>query len=180
MATVARVERALTHQTVYAGFGTQPAVGVFAFHPNGSAFNTGHFRFGYFHQFAFKPVRFNPAQVHTQQHVGPVLGFGAAGTGLNFHVAVAGVQFAGEHTAEFQRFQFFLQGGQFSADVVNGRLVVFFHRHIQQVTGIAEAVVEGVDGFYHRFQRRALFAQLLGAFGVVPHIALRQFVFDFF
>jgi hypothetical protein len=37
-----------------------------------------------------------PAGIHPHQHLGPILGLGAAGAGVDFHVAIIGVGFAGE------------------------------------------------------------------------------------
>ena len=54
------------------------------------------------HQLGLPAVLFAPAQVHAQQHLGPVLGLGAAGAGLDIEEGVGFVELAGEHAAEFQ------------------------------------------------------------------------------
>ena len=105
MTAVARVKRALTYQAMDTCFGTQPTISVFALNVNRSTFDACNFTFGDFHQLAFEAMRFDPAQVHTQQHVGPVLSLGTTRASLNFNIAVVLVHLAREHAAEFQNFQ---------------------------------------------------------------------------
>ena len=101
VATVAGVERALAHQTVYADFGTQPAKGVFTLDVHGRAFDPGDFTGRQLHDGRVETAFVSPTQVHAQQDVGPVLGFGTAGTGLDVQVGVVRVHFVAEHAAEF-------------------------------------------------------------------------------
>ena len=52
--------------------------------------------------FELVAVRLGPARVHAQQHLGPVLGLGAAGAGVDLDEAVVGVGLAGEQALELQ------------------------------------------------------------------------------
>jgi len=45
-------------------------------------------------------VRLRPADIHAQEHLGPVLSLGAAGPGMHFEIAVIGVGLAGEEALE--------------------------------------------------------------------------------
>src|SRR5690606_16349200 len=83
VAAVAGVVRALAHQPVHTDLGTQPAVGVFTLDVDGGALDARNFTGSQFHDGRFKAVMIGPAQIHAQQHVGPVLGFGATGARLN-------------------------------------------------------------------------------------------------
>ena len=180
VATVTGVERALAHQTVYTGFSTQPAVGVFAFDTDSGRFDARNVAVGGFHQLTLEAVGVDPAQVHTAHHFGPVLSFGTTGACLNFQVGVVRVQFAGEHTTEFQNFQLGLQFSEFGFHFFYRVFVVFFYRHVEQVFGICQAGIEGIDGFYHYFQRCTFLTQVLGTVGVVPDVWLSQFLLYFF
>ena len=153
MTAVTRIKRALTYQAVDACFSTQPTISVFALNVNRRAFDACNFTFGDFHQLAFEAMRFDPAQVHTQQHVGPVLSLGTTRSSLNFNIAVVLVHFAREHTTEFKHFQLSLQAVQLAFYFLYGVFVVFFNRHIQQVTGIRQAAIEVIDGLNDGFQR---------------------------
>src|SRR5690606_9219875 len=88
VATRAGVERALAHQAVHADLGTQPAEGVLALDVHGGALDAGDFTLGQLDDLGTEAALVGPAQVHAQQDIGPVLGLGAAGTGLDIQVAV--------------------------------------------------------------------------------------------
>jgi hypothetical protein len=107
VAAAGRVERRLAHQAVHAGFGAQEAVGVFAFDLQGGGLDAGHLAVGFFHHFDLEAFAFAIAQVLAQQHRGPVLGFGAAGAGLDVDEAVVRVHRIVEHPAEFHAFDDF-------------------------------------------------------------------------
>lgn len=117
-------------------------------------------------------VLVGPAQVHAQQHVGPVLGLGAAGAGLDVQVGVVRVHLAAEHAAELQLLEDLAQTLDFVGNVVDGALVVFLDRHVQQVAGVGQAAGQVVQGFHHLRQLGALAAEVLGVFGVVPDVGV--------
>ena len=180
MTTATGIERALTHQAVNAGFRTQPAVGVIANDFDGHGFNARNFTFGFFDDFGLKAARFRPAQVHAHQHAGPVLGFGAAGTGLNIEVAVGAVVFAGEHAAELKLCQLLFQPVQLSNRFVEGLFVFGFNRQLQQTSHVFQPLGHLIQGIHNGFQRRTLFTQRLGAFRFVPDVRLFQLGVYFF
>ena len=66
------------------------------------------------------------------------------------------------------------------ADLVDGRVVLFHHRQLEQLAIVGEATIEGIDGLDHGFQRRPLLAQLLGIVRVVPDVRAFQLAGDFF
>lgn len=180
MTTVARVKWTLTHQTVNAGFCPQPAVGVLALNMNGGTLDARDFTLGDFHQLAFEAMRFDPAEVHAQHHIGPILRFGTARTRLNLDVTVVFVHFAGEHATELKHFQLSLQAIEFAFYFINGVFIVFFNCHIQQVFGIDKAVIKGINGFHNRFERGTLATQFLCTIWIIPDVTLSQFMFYFF
>ena len=164
---------------MHTGFGFQPAVSIFAFEMNGGGFDAGHFTIGHFHQFGLEACTLAPAQVHAQQHAGPVLGFGAARAGLNVQVAVVGVHLAREHATEFQLGQFGVQLVEFGNDFVYGAFVVFFHRHVEQFFHVDDAGLEFLQGGDDLIQGDPLTAQVLGFFRGVPDGGVFQFAIDF-
>ena len=111
MAAVVRIERALAHQPVHADLGLEPAVGVVALDAEGGRLDAGHFAAGDLQQLGLPAAVLAPAQVHAQQHLGPVLRLGAAGAGLDVDEGVVGVHLAGEHALEFQLADALLQLG---------------------------------------------------------------------
>ncbi|RMS27317.1 hypothetical protein ALP71_05775, partial [Pseudomonas coronafaciens pv. garcae] len=179
MTAVAGVERALAHQTVNADFSTQPAKGVFALDMHGRALDAGNFTGRQLHDGCVETAFVGPAQVHAQEDVGPVLGFGATGTGLDIQIGVVGVHFATEHAAEFELFQRRTQTLDFGSHVIDGGLVFFFGGHQQQVFGIDQSGGHFVQGFDDLRQQRALAPQLLGVGRVVPDVWIFELAVDF-
>ena len=180
MTTATGVERALTHQAVNAGFGTQPAVGVIANDLDGDGFQTRNFTFRLFDNFGFEAARFCPTQVHARQHAGPVLRFGAARTCLNIEIAISAVVFAGEHTAEFQLRQLLFQHVEFCYGFVKGFFVVGFDGQLQQTGNIFQPLGHLIQRIYDSFERGTLFTQRLCAFRFVPDVRLFQLGVYFF
>ena len=179
MAAGARVERTLTHQPVHTNLGAQPAEGVFALDVDGSALDAGDFTFGQLDDLGSETALVGPAQVHTQENVGPVLRLGAAGTGLDIQVAVVRVHFAAEHAAEFQPLEDAAQTLQLGRNVVYGALVVFFDSHVEQVAGVGQSTFEIVDGFDDLRQGGSLAAQVLGVLRLVPDVGVFEFAVYF-
>src|SRR5690606_30751839 len=105
VAAVVRIEPRLAYQPVHPGLGLEPAVGVLALDPEGGRLDARHFAAGDLQQFGLPAARLGPAQVHAQQHLGPVLGLGAAGARLDVDEGVAAVHLAGEHALELQLLQ---------------------------------------------------------------------------
>ena len=119
---------------------------------DGGTLDAGHFTFLQFNDFGLEATTLGPAQVHAQQHVAPVLGFSAAGAGLDIQVGVVGIHFAGEHAAEFELLEFFIKVFEIGFDFLDGAFVVLFHRHVEQAFCIGQAVGEVVDGFNDQFK----------------------------
>ena len=79
---------------MHAGLGLQPAIGVVAADLDGGGFDAGFFALGLFEIFDLEAVLLGPARVHAQQHLGPVLAFGAAGAGMNLEIGIEPVGLA--------------------------------------------------------------------------------------
>ncbi len=179
VATIARVERRFAYQAVHAGFGAQPAVGVFAAELDRGAFDAGHLAFGDFDQFGGKAGVLTPAQIHAQQDIGPVLRLGAAGTGLDIDKGVLIVHRPGEHALELQPFEMFLLLVQIGNDRINRGFILFLDGHFQQFVGLIEFPGQFGNGVDDLFQMGPLAAQFLGMVGVVPDIRVFKFPANF-
>jgi hypothetical protein len=120
-----------------------------------------------------------PAQVHAQDHVGPVLGLGAAGTRLDVEVGVVFVHLAREHAPEFEAGKALLESCKIVLDFGDGVGVFFLGRELEQVAGVIETRRQVINRRDDVFERRALLAQRLGALGFVPDIRLFEFALNF-
>ena len=179
MAPIARIERRFAHQAVHAGFRAQPTEGVSAVEAHRGTLDTGHFAAGGLDQLGGKPLGFAPAQIHAQEHFGPVLRFGAARAGLNIQKGMVRIRGAAEHAAKFQFGQQRAQRFDVLGEVTERRLVAFLGGQFQQIESVRGAAVEFIDGAHHRLQGGAFTAQFLRALRIAPNAGLGEFKFDF-
>ncbi len=109
-------------------------------------------------------------QVHAQQHGGPVLGFGAAGAGLDFEEAGHRVGRVVEHAAEFEGgdlgFQSALSAS--TASRVSSSLSSLPMANSSRPS--FTAVIDGFENEHDAFQCSLFLAQFLGAFRIVPDL----------
>ncbi len=121
-----------------------------------------------------------PLQIHAQQHLGPVLRFGSAGTGLNLEKCVVRVEFAVEHAAELEVTEFRIHGAEFAFDVVERGGIVFGGGHLEQFAHVAETGTDALQIGDDAFQRGAFLTERLRAIRIVPHVRLLQLEFYLF
>ena len=81
---------------MHAGLGLQPAIGVGALDEDGCRFDAGLFARMLADDLDLVVAPLGPADIHALEHQRPVLAFGAAGAGVNLHIAVVGIGLAGE------------------------------------------------------------------------------------
>ena len=174
VAAVVRIERALAHQPVHADLGLQPAIGEIALDAEGGRLDAGHVAAGHFHQLGLPATALGPAQVHAQQDFGPVLGFGATGTGLDVDEGVGRVHLPGEHALEFQLLDLGLVAIQVGNHRQRGVLVLLALGQLQQFAAFAQAIEHAGDADHGLLQQRALAAEVLRVFGVVPDVRVFQ------
>ena len=167
---VAGVEWRLAHQAMNPGFGAQPAVGMGSGETHRDTFDARHFAFGDFQNFGLEAAAVAPHEVHAQQHVGPVLCLGAAGTSLDVHETVMCIHLAREHALEFEvghllasRLDILLHG-----DADFG--VVLRARKFEQFTGVSQPAAEFFQRAEFIFQARAFAPKLLCLLRVIPDI----------
>jgi hypothetical protein len=109
-----------------------------------------------------------PAQIHAQQHLGPVLRLGAAGAGLDVDECVRRIHLAREHALEFEFLDFRGQRLDVVGDRRDRALVVLAEREIEQVARFAERVRQRADAADDAIEIRAFLAEILRALRVVP------------
>ena len=56
--------------------------------------------------------------------------------------------------------------------------VVFFTRDVEQITGVLQASMDGREGINNGFEGLLLFAEVLGALGIVPDSGVFEFAVD--
>ena len=93
--------RADPHQPMHASLGLQPAIGVRAGDQQRCRLDAGLLALAGFLQLHLVAVLLGPPHIHPQQHLGPILGFGAARPGVQFHVTIVGVGLTGQQAFDF-------------------------------------------------------------------------------
>ena len=161
-----------------AGFGAQPAEGVVSPHMDRGALESCHVAAGNLDERGFETLVLGPAQVHAQHHLGPVLGFGAAGARLDIEVGVGLIHLAGEHAPEFQGFEFLQQRRKLGVGFAQQFLVTFVTGKFEPLAQLPRPCVELIDGGYRGGEFRLFAAQGLGPGGLFPDRRLGEFKLD--
>jgi hypothetical protein len=164
------VEGRDAYQPVYAGLGTQVAVGVVAADLERAAGDACHLTVGLLQHLHLKTLALAKAHIHAHEHACPILGFGATRPGLDVDEAVVGVHRVAEHAAELELLNRLLQitdVGLYRCDSVP---IVFATRHIEQFSSIGQTLADAVECADHRLQRFLFAAHVLGPLGVIPEV----------
>src|SRR5581483_6428319 len=168
MPPVARVKRRLAYQPMHAGFGAQPAVGVFALHLDAGTLDSRDLTRIGVNDFAREAASRAPAQVHAQQHLRPVLSLGPAGTGLDVEEGAVRVHLLVEHAFELETPHIRLQRLRIRLDRPGGGLIVLALGHLEKLSGIRDALAGPIDLLHGCRQSGALAPELLRPLLVGP------------
>ena len=161
-------QRAIWYQTVHAGFSAQQAKGVFALDLDGGTLDACRVARGLIFNDGLEAFALGIFEVLAQQHAGPVTSLSAARARLDIQKAIQRVCGIVEHAAELQPLN---DGGQFgglSLDGDQAGLVAVCFGHLEQFEVVRQFTFQIRDSDHHAVQSLLLFAQFLGAFGVVP------------
>jgi hypothetical protein len=165
---------------MHADFGLEPAVSIFAFDTECGALDAGDIARGNLEQFGFPAAMLAPAQIHAQQHFGPILRFGSAGARLHIDESIMRIHLARKHTLEFELVHLNrkrIDVDRYGADSI---FICLRSGKFEQLFGAIQAVGETADAVDDLVERSALFTELLGVFGVVPDRRTFKLARDFF
>src|SRR5580698_8530748 len=180
MAPITRIERRLAHQAVHTGLGAQPAIGVLALYRDAGALDAGDFPGTAVDDFTGEAARSAPAQVHSQQHLRPVLRLGAARPRLDIEEGAVRVHRAAKHALEFQPPYAGFECIGFLLDVARRGFVVFALRKLEQLGRVADGGVGAIEFLELCRKPRALFPELLGTLRRAPDSRVFEFAAYFF
>ncbi len=162
------VERRNAHQAVHAGLGLQPAIGVFTRDLQRDRLDAGLFARRFFLDVDGHIVSGGPARIHAQQDAGPVVGLGAAGARIDFHIGVIAVRLARQQGLELGTAGARLQPLEHGARFLDQAFVAFHVAQLGELDGVLEVLFQRFDGVDRARQLRALAVDRLGLFGIVP------------
>ncbi len=143
---------------------------------DGGGFDAGLFALGLFEIFDLEAVFFGPARVHAQQHLRPVLAFGAARAGMDGDDGALGVVRSGEQHLRFDLRQPLREVLDFLREV--GENVLAFARQLEERVEIGGAGRQ-LGFLFERFlEALAFLVDLLAVFGLAPEIGRRNLLFE--
>jgi len=160
------------HQAVHARFRLQPAIGVVTLDEQGRRLDAGLLALVDFQHLDLEAAPLGPARVHAQEHVGPVLALGAAGTRMDFEIGVVAVGLARQHGFDLARPGLAGQRADRRLGLGDDGRVALLLAELDQ----AEIVLERLGEAAHRpdavVERLALAHQLLGFLRVIPETGI--------
>src|SRR5690606_24697034 len=162
-----------------AGLGRQPAIGVLALDAYGRRLDASNVAAAGLHDLGLPAAILRPAQVHAQQDLGPVLGLGAAGAGLDVEEGVGRVHLAGEHALELQLLHLTRKAVDVGLDRLHGFGVVLGLGQVEQFGGADQAIGQVADAVDGLVEQGALAPQRLRALGVVPDVRVLELALYF-
>ena len=175
MPPAGRVEGRDAHQPVHAPLGGEEPVGVLAVDGEGDALDAGLVALAGFVQLDVEAPRLRPAQVHAQEHLGPVLALGAPGARVDADDGVAGVELPGEQPLLLQALEDPADLGRQPLDLFRqllGHLVAagLLGGHVEQHLQVVDLRGEVLVVLQPAPQAAVAGAQLLGVVLVVPEV----------
>ena len=177
---VTGVEWRLAHQPMHARLRAQPSVSVLTGELYRGALDTRDFARARIDHFAGETARGTPAQVHAQQHLRPVLRFGAAGARLNVHERIVGIHLAVKHALELEIAHAAFEAHGIALDVGCGSLVLLTFGELEELCGIGDGLGGAIELGKLAAQLRALAPQLLSLVGLLPDRRVFQLAIDLF
>jgi hypothetical protein len=121
-----------------------------------------------------------PAQVHAQEHLGPVLRLGAAGAGLDVDERIRRIHLAREHALELELLDLRGKILDVGRDRRDRALVVLADGEIEQIAGLAERIGQRADAADDAIEVRALLAEILRTLRIVPDARVFELTCDLF
>src|SRR5690606_38717601 len=179
VAAVTRIERRLAHQPVHARLRAQPPVGVLALDADGRALDAGDLPGRELDDLGLEPVVFGPAEVHPEEHFGPVLRLGAARPGLDVEERVRRVHLAAEHAPELELLHPALVAVELAQDLGGGGLVLLLLCELDELARVGKAGRQRSQAAADFLEVGALPSQRLRALGLLPDAGLLELALDF-
>jgi hypothetical protein len=153
---------------VHASFGFQPAIGIVALHENGCRFDSSLFASLLFEQFHLATRLLSPAGVHAQEHICPILAFGAPCSGMNFDIGIVAVGFARKQRLNLQATGF---SGQLleRGDALFGHFFIAFGlAKLNEFAGVGQVGAHGFHTIDRVVELLTLTHQTLGFLRIIP------------
>ena len=165
---------------MYACLAFQIAVGVLPLDSDRRGLHPCFTAFQYVKDVDLEAVSLRPAGIHTVEHLVPVLGLGAAGSGVEIEDSVVLIVLAGEQRSQRQSIHLVGERGKLRLDVGDHAFVVFLGSHIEHYLDVLGGLCELAVLFKSRLEGTGLLEDLLRVFEIVPEAGLGGLVMQLF
>ena len=155
-----------------AAFGAQPTICVLATDAHGGALDARFLAGALLDELHLAVVRLGPAQVHAQQHLGPVLALGAAGAGMDLEKGVVAVGLAREQGLELDLAGPRLQAAERDKGLLDQRRVVVRLGEVNQLAIVGQLALGLVKVRERPLQPVALAHQRPRLGGIAPQAGI--------
>ena len=118
------------------------------------------------------------AQVHAQQHRGPVLRLRATAARLDVDEGIVRIHRACEHAAEFEILHRRAQLGDVGLDRAQRCIVLLAARKLEQLAAVREPAVQRAKRPHDAVEQLLLLAELLRSLGFVPNLRIFELAHD--
>ena len=156
------------NQTVDAVLALEEAVGVLALDHDGGALDAGLVAVQVVHHLHLVAVAVRPHVVHAVEHGSPVLGLGAAGSGVEGENGVVGVILPGEQGAQAHGLRLLGEGSKLALQLLQHGVVVFLNGHLAHGVHIVPGRAELFKILFLGLQHLQALLHLLGSLHIVP------------
>ena len=178
MAAGGGVERRDAHQAVNADLRPQQPIGLLARHGKGGRLQPGFLARLIFVHGGLAAVRLSPAQVHAQQHLGPVLRFRAACAGVNGDNGVQAVVLSAQQDAGFDLLDLGLGRGELPTQLRGD--ILAFPSQVEVGFEVSHPGLQPRLGLNILLQSVSLLGEFLRPLPIFPDFRLRQLIFYLF
>ena len=179
VSTIPGIERRLANQTVNTGFRPQPAEGVVPSDMHGGTLDARHFARRALDEFALEPTRLTPAQIHAEQHFGPILRFGPTGTRLNVEECTHGIHLAAEHALEFKVGEAAFRTIKIGDDSCRTLFIVLLSGQLEEFSRVYKSPFDAAEVIDDPLEVDAFAAERLRPFGIVPDVGGFELALNF-
>lgn len=141
-----RIERRDAHKTVYPGLRLEVSIGIGAVHLDGYAFDAA-FRLQDVDDIHRITAFFRPPGIHSQKHADPVIGFRAAGAGVDGQEGGGGIILIGEELEDLQLRVSALEGSVSVRELLFQGFVLLLGSQAMELFQVFEIDPELLPGF---------------------------------
>src|SRR5579883_2747126 len=168
MAARVGIEGGDAHQAMNPRLGLEPAIGIGADHLDGGRLDPSLLASAFLDPLDLITALLGPAHIHAQQHLRPILGFGAASAGVYFEKGVVAVRLAGKQARQLLLRGVGLDPFERSLGIRGDGGVSFRFGELEKLAAVAIFLLQAAVIADRLVKQGALAHEALRRLGIVP------------